>query len=298
MPHRTLISPAHEIVEVLPHPLLRPGVRLYRGLRIESDRPRRRLELPVGVATLLLGFDHRLTVESVDPVAAASAAPVPGARETFNSLFTGMRTVSVIGWHPGVAHGIEIVMRPWAAYALFGVPMHEVAERLVEPSDMAGSVVGRLAERLAELPDWPSRFAVLDETFVRWQEAGPGVAPRVLHAWDILRDSGGTTPIADLAATLDCSERQLERRFREQMGLSPKSAARVLRLQRAMHMLVAGRPLADIASRAGYYDQSHLNREIRTATGMPPGVFLNRALSAPEIPNRVAGTITTLLLEG
>ncbi|MCF2525972.1 helix-turn-helix domain-containing protein [Yinghuangia soli] len=290
MPYRTLISPAHEIVEVPPHPRLRPGVCFYRGLRIDTDQPRRRLELPVGVATLLLGFDHRLAVAPVD-------ADAPTAPTTFNSLFTGMRTKAAIGEHPGSLHGIEIVMRPWAAYAMFGVPMHQVADRLVEPSDLGGAVVGRLAERLAELPDWPSRFAALDEMLVRWQSAGPGVAPRVLHAWDILHDSAGTLPIGDLAAELDWSERQLERRFREQMGLSPKSAARILRLQHALRMLTAGRPLAEIASRAGFYDQSHLNREIRNATGLTPGAFLAQALRGPAAPNRLNGNVTTLMLE-
>ncbi|WP_331766446.1 helix-turn-helix domain-containing protein [Embleya sp. NBC_00896] len=291
MPHRSLLSPAHEVVEVPPHPLLRPGVRLYRGLRVEFDRPRKRLELPVGCATLLLGFDHRIRVGPVEDGAEAAAST-----RTFTSLFAGMRTRAVVGEHTGSVHGIEVVMHPWAAYAMFGISMHELAEALVDPSDFAGARIGRLTDRLAELPDWPARFAVLDATLMRWQASGPGVAPRVLRAWELMVDSGGGIPIGLLAADLGWSERQLERRFREQLGVAPKSAARVLRLQRALRLLIAGRPFAEIAARAGFYDQSHLNREVRTVTGLTPGGFLDRKSATPAGPSRLDGMVTTLLL--
>jgi AraC-like DNA-binding protein len=288
VPYRSLLFPGHEVVQVPPHPGLRPGVCFYRGFRINTDRPRRRLELPVGFATLLLGFDHRLTIGPV--------RPGPGtAAQTFTSLFAGMRTKAVIGEHRGALHGIEVVMRPWAAYELFGFGMHELPDGLVEPSRVLGSAVLALTRRLAETPDWPSRFALLDAALLRRRECGPAAAPQVLRAWDLLVGSAGTRPIGPLSRELGWGERRLERRFREQLGLSPKSAARVLRLQHAMRLLIAGRPPAETASRAGFYDQSHLNREIKAATGMTPRGFLAR--HAPGEPTRINGTVTSLMLQ-
>jgi hypothetical protein len=45
-----------EVVTRPPHPLLRPGVRGYRGFRLEFERSRLRLEVPNGSVTLVLGF--------------------------------------------------------------------------------------------------------------------------------------------------------------------------------------------------------------------------------------------------
>ncbi|MET7303206.1 helix-turn-helix transcriptional regulator [Embleya sp. NPDC005575] len=278
------------IVQVLPHPLLRPGVRFYRGLRVSFDHPRRRLELPVGFATLVLGFDQRIRVGPVSTDGAASPTTA------FTSLFAGMRTRAVIGEHRGFVHGIEVVMHPWAAYAMFGVSMHELAEHLVDPTEFAGARIRRLTERLAELPDWADRFAVLDATLLRWQAAGPGPAPRVLRAWDLLSASAGRLSIGGMAAELGWSERQLERSFREQLGLTPKAVARVLRLQDALRLVVAGRPLAEVATRAGFYDQPHLNREVRAATGLTPGGFVAHAPDASARPTRLDGMVTTVLL--
>jgi hypothetical protein len=66
------------------------------------------------------------------------------------------------------------------------------------------------------------------------------------------------------------SERQLRRRFQVAVGLSPKAYARVVRLHRAMALArAAGVPdWAEIAVRAGYYDQPHLLAEFRRAVGM------------------------------
>ncbi len=59
------------------------------------------------------------------------------------------------------------------------------------------------------------------------------------------------------------------------MGLAPKAYARVARFQRALAALHAGgRGLSDVALRAGYYDQPHMNADFRALAGMTPGEYL------------------------
>ncbi|WP_368073223.1 helix-turn-helix domain-containing protein, partial [Streptomyces sp. SolWspMP-sol7th] len=50
-------------------------------------------------------------------------------------------------------------------------------------------------------------------------------------------------------------ERQVQSRFREQIGLTPKAAARVVRLQRAVRLLTSGLSQAETAALCGFYDQ-------------------------------------------
>ncbi|MEU0877381.1 AraC family transcriptional regulator [Lentzea sp. NPDC005914] len=65
------------------------------------------------------------------------------------------------------------------------------------------------------------------------------------------------------------SPRQLRRRFQVAVGLSPKAYARVVRLHLAMALARTGTPdWAEIAVRAGYYDQPHMLAEFRRAVGM------------------------------
>ena len=92
----------------------------------------------------------------------------------------------------------------------------------------------------------------------------------------------GIQPLADATGW---SRRHLLTRFRAQVGLAPKTAARVLRFRRAAGLLVPpgsdggpGRPvprgLADVAAECGYADHAHLVREFRALAGCTPTAYL------------------------
>jgi len=60
-------------------------------------------------------------------------------------------------------------------------------------------------------------------------------------------------------------------------GLAPKPLARILRLQRTLAALRAGRlPLALIAAHMGYADQAHMNREMKVLAGATPAELAAR----------------------
>ena len=106
------------------------------------------------------------------------------------------------------------------------------------------------------------------------------IAPEVTHAWRTLLATGGAMSVADLAQETGWSARHLDNRFRAEIGLTPKAAARVIRFDRARRMLMrrvsqGGPPaLADLAAAGGYYDQAHLAREFRGLAGCPPSSWL------------------------
>ncbi len=83
--------------------------------------------------------------------------------------------------------------------------------------------------------------------------------------------------ISDLAGEVGWSHRHLISRFRRQVGLAPKTAARVIRFRAMLAGLGAGRAgLADLAYEHGYSDQAHLNRDFREFTGTTPTGYLKR----------------------
>ncbi|MGW0733642.1 helix-turn-helix transcriptional regulator [Streptomyces sp. NPDC002851] len=139
---------------------------------------------------------------------------------------------------------------------------------------------------------------------LRWAAAGTPCSARTARAWDTLVRTHGTLPVRRLADEVGWSVRQLESRFREQIGLGPKAAARVLRLQRARRMLAAGHSQAETAATCGFYDQSHLSGEFRALTGCTPGEFTAarraalgaKGLPGPPGPDRLAGEATSLVL--
>ena len=67
------------------------------------------------------------------------------------------------------------------------------------------------------------------------------------------------------------SEKQLRRAFLERVGVGPKALARIARINYAARLIgTANRTHADVAVRAGYFDQPHLIRDFREMCGVTP----------------------------
>jgi AraC-like DNA-binding protein len=150
-----------------------------------------------------------------------------------------------------------------------------------------GGVCAESRARAVAAPGWPERFAVLDEILLRLMAATPNAAtapvaaPEVRFAWRELLASGGAVRVSELAAETGWSGRHLTSRFRGEIGLTPKAAARVIRFDRARHLLICraagdtdGYRLADLAATCGYFDQAHLAREFRALAGCPPSQWI------------------------
>lgn len=281
-----------EVARQLPHPALRPGVLEYRGFRMDLGGPRRRLELPSGSVTVVFNFGQplRVTCASSGRVLASSSTPV----------VAGMLTRPSIGEHSGRLHGMEVALQPWAAFRLFDTPLRELADAMAPADPVIGARCQILADALADAPGWPERFALLDAALRHWYEAGAAPCPRTVGAWDHLRASGGTMPIRQLAALTGWSERHLERRFLEQIGLAPKGAGRVLRLRRALTLMADGKNSADVVMGCRFYDQAHFNREFKAMTGHAPSRFMALRTSArpgPPAVDRLEGQVTSAVLD-
>lgn len=88
-----------------------------------------------------------------------------------------------------------------------------------------------------------------------------------------------TLSTLDVSRRLGVSSRQLERRFRSQLGLTPLQAYRELRLERARDLLVqTSLPVEQIALASGFTHTSSLNKWLRQRYGEAPAVLRRRAL--------------------
>ena len=177
---------------------------------------------------------------------------------------TGPRVVEPVG--SSVA-GIRL--RPGTAGAVLGLPASEVCDQHVDASFLWGEEGTRLGERMAAAD--PSRhLGLLTEAVLR-----RGAVPDPLVVAAARRFSLPSARVADVAADLGVSERQLRRRTTYAVGYGPKTLARVARLRRLVAL--DGHELAERAVLAGYSSQAHMNEEVRRLTGHTPVRFLKDA---------------------
>jgi AraC-like DNA-binding protein len=72
---------------------------------------------------------------------------------------------------------------------------------------------------------------------------------------------------------MNISSRELERRFKKNIGLSPKQIARIYHFQSVLQLKNKSGSSTELAHAAGYYDQSHFIREFRDIAGINPFSF-------------------------
>src|SRR5262249_60440825 len=79
--------------------------------------------------------------------------------------------------------------------------------------------------------------------------------------------------LGDLAARAETHPATLLRHFRAETGLAPYEYVVSRRIDEARRLLAVGLPPAEVSVRAGFADQSHLNRHFREVLCVTPGRF-------------------------
>ncbi|WP_433169996.1 helix-turn-helix domain-containing protein [Actinoallomurus sp. CA-150999] len=256
--------PEPRMVVARPGPALRGHVSGYAGLRVETARPLNGRAVPTCAVVLFIDFTASVRLITTPTPARVQASHV-----------TGLHDGPVLFEQQGHHRGMAVELTPPGAYALFGMPMRELSNTTVDLADLLGRRCEQLTERLWQAPDWATRFALLDHLLPAWFRAGPEPAPAVLRAWRLLRRTAGAIGIGTVAEEIGVTRRYLEMRFGEQIGLPPKTMARILRFQRAARLLTRspGATLPQVAAVCGYADQAHFNRDFRRLAGCTPTAF-------------------------
>lgn len=184
-------------------------------------------------------------------------------------LVAGPATRPVVPQVSPDATKVGIRFRTGAAAHALGLPAAELRDESIELEEIWGAHGRELAERAADAPSTQDRLRLLSSAVAD----APAPDPLVRAAVRELADP--RVRVFELCRSLFISERQLRRRIEEAVGYSPRTLARVLRLQRFLMLAERdGGDLARLAADAGYADQSHLTRECSELAGLSAGALL------------------------
>jgi AraC-like DNA-binding protein len=149
-----------------------------------------------------------------------------------------------------------------------GVPVAELTGRSVAlDAILPPARVAEAHEQLGEAGDTASRIAVVERLLAELPYEDD---PLVTHAATLLADAHDEASVSAVARALGVSERQLERRFLARIGVTPKRFATLRRFERAVARATTAPSWTAAALDAGYYDQSHFNRDFRRFVGSTP----------------------------
>lgn len=254
---------------VRPVERLRPLVASYIDFDMAGWPPGRHRGLPDGSLSLVISLSAPLVVRDAGGADVSAAATISGLRSS---------PVDII--HDGTQRGVQLELTPRGARALLGLPAAALAQGVWPLDDVVGPRARELIDRLAAAPGPAQRTQVLDSVLAGWA-VDDGCPAAVDATWRLLTGSAGSVSVASIAGQVGLGRRQLGQLVRTELGLTPKTVARILRFGQASRCLRSGRTtsLAEIAVMCGYYDQAHLTNDWRRLSGCTPGEWI-----AEELP--------------
>jgi AraC-like DNA-binding protein len=163
-------------------------------------------------------------------------------------------------------------VHPWGARLLFDGPASHLTGRIEQAADVTPGLARAFADAVHDAGRSDAATAgALCRVLVRHAHAAELPDPLCVDAATRLLAHTPGGSIARLAHAAGLSARQFERRFLAGVGLTPVTFARIARFQRVCGLLDAEpETLSAAAIACGYYDQSHLARDVRAFAGSTP----------------------------
>ena len=180
---------------------------------------------------------------------------------------------------------IGICLQPHALKAVFGFDADELTSSCMDLGLTSGKKQGNLSERLSEAGSTEKQLKLLSDHFMNLSQNNRKTTDDATnYAVTRIIQAKGDISLKDLQQQLQVSERNLQRRFRQAVGISPKLFSRICRFQESLDQMRKSNynKLSDLAYDNEYADQSHFIRVFKEFTGFSPLDFKKQSQEVVE----------------
>ena len=181
------------------------------------------------------------------------------------------------------------VFHPYGSSAFLKLPATELKNQIIDATCFFSKTTELLLEKIQDQYNLYSRIKAVENFLIANRKTQDYPGTLATEAVKLIHLHHGNLPINSLLSNLQISERQLQRTFEEQVGISPKRYSGLTRIQFFLKLL-RNRPLetslTSLGYDSGFYDQAHLIRELKNISGITPKQYIsqNPPLAANLVP--------------
>lgn len=169
---------------------------------------------------------------------------------------------------------LVVVLQPYGIYSLLGIDAAQLNNCIVDLADVFGVEAAALEDQIINAWSTTDKIKSIEKFLLRKTKSEPDqLFKEALHT---IYTSRGTISIEEILKRVPVTERQLERKFKQYIGTSPKKYVDIIRFQYFLKLLQhqsRGGKISDIVYESGYYDHSHLNGFFKKITGITPNQY-------------------------
>ena len=222
---------------------------------------------PTCVLSWYLSGSGTLIEPDARGLTAGERRPMPG-----RLVLCGPFSRPYVTWNPGPVHTLSLLLLPDAWFALTGIEPGELRNRVLAAPPLLNADWQALAQGVFDASSDAERVQRLEDSLdPLWQAVRPA-APRATLLLDDWRRS---LTLRAANSGIGRSARQIERRIKQWTGQPLRELRGLGRAERVFYDSIVAQESGsvnwtDLASGAGFADQSHLCRQVRRITGFTP----------------------------
>jgi AraC-like DNA-binding protein len=185
----------------------------------------------------------------------------------------------------GNFHFIGICFYPNALKSVFGFDAYELTNGCLDLNLLPLKKCGSLSEQLVNTASTAEQIKILSSYMLAQIEKNDVQAEGITrYALSQIVQSKGSLSFKTLHEKLQLTERTLERKFKQTIGIAPKLFSRICRFQESLNQLRKSNysKLSDIAYENEYADQSHFIRTFKEFTGYSPYQYQKQLVEVVE----------------
>lgn len=175
---------------------------------------------------------------------------------------------------------LGIRFRPGGAFQLLGMDMPALTggSYALEELDtnIDNSSLNLVREQLQEIKTAGQRIELIDSWLL--QQAAKNFSQNGPIQYLLPALPSATNTIDEMSAEVNLSRRQLERRFRQEVGMTLVQIKQLQRMKKARQLISLNpdKSLIDLAHELGFYDQAHFVHQFQKVNQQSPGEYRDR----------------------
>ncbi len=193
----------------------------------------------------------------------------------------GTHTTSSLLGLTGDIFAIGIRFLPGGAFPFFSSPLKDINNLTINIDELETKNSDYIYEQLHLAQSMNEVVAILEKWLLSNYDSTNLISSHVLNTVKSIQLSEGRTTLKDIVSHLDIGQRQLERLFKDQIGMTPKKMTRIIQIERARKILRStnNTTIEQKTHLDGFYDQAHFIKEFQSIIGKTPGAYLTRNAS-------------------
>lgn len=172
----------------------------------------------------------------------------------------------------------SIRFQPHGLYPFLKQDVSELTGLTISTYELWGLEGRLLEERIMEAGSAATRIQLIEKFLVQRLQSRKRPQHDIDHCIRLINYSNGLIPMEKLASEINSGRRSMERKFLEQVGMSPKLLARIIRFQKVLNKIETNniKSFTAVAYDGGFYDQSHFIRDFKEFTGYNPNLYFSK----------------------